>query len=213
MTRRGSKPDAGKRYDRDYFDRWYRDRRHRVRDLGELRRKAALAVAAAEHVLRRPLRNAIDVGCGEARWRAELLRIRPRLRYLGVESSDYALERYGRSRNIRHGSFGELSLLGTHPFDLAICTDVLHYLSDDEIDRGLPAFVALVRGAAYIDAAVREDDPEGDLAGWHNRPAAWYRKRLRGAGLVECGLGVWAPEAARLWLTELDRAGEHGTNA
>jgi SAM-dependent methyltransferase len=195
-----------KSYDRDYFDRWYRDRDHRVRDRGELRRKAALAVAAAEHVLRRPARSALDVGCGEARWRAELLRIRPRLRYLGVESSDYALHRYGRSRDIRRGSFGELSELGDRRFDLVICTDVMHYLSDAEVDRGLPAFAALVGGAAYVDAAVREDEPEGDLVGWHDRPAAWYRERLRAAGLVECGLGVWAPEAAKLWLTELDRA-------
>jgi SAM-dependent methyltransferase len=213
VSRPAKRDASGKRYDRAYFDRWYRDGRHRVRDRAELRRKAALAVAAAEHVLRRPLRDALDVGCGEARWRAELLRVRPRLRYLGVESSDYALERYGRSRNIRHGSFGELASLGGRPYDLVICTDVLHYLSNDEIDRGLPAFVALVRGAAYIDAAVREDDPEGDLTGWHDRPAAWYRERLRSAGLVECGLGVWAPEAAKLWLTELDRAGEPGTGA
>ncbi|MBI2214654.1 MAG: class I SAM-dependent methyltransferase [Acidobacteria bacterium] len=205
MKQRGSTAEACKQYDRDYFDRWYRDEDHRVRDRAELRRKAALAVAAADHVLRRPVRTALDVGCGEARWRGELLRIRPRLRYLGLESSDYAIKRYGASRNVQRGSFGDLATLGDRRFDLLICTDVLHYLSATEIDRGLPAFVALVGGAAYIDAAVREDDPEGDLEGWHDRPAAWYRARLRRAGLVECGLGVWAPEAARLWLTELEQ--------
>ncbi|MGK2858846.1 MAG: methyltransferase [Thermoanaerobaculia bacterium] len=200
---------AGKRYDRRYFDRWYRDRAHRVRDGAELRRKAALAVAAAEHVLRRTARNALDIGCGEARWRAELLRIRPRLRYTGLESSDYAIERYGKSRNLRRGTFGDLADLGSAArFDLVICTDVLHYVTDEEIDRGLPSFAALIRGVAYVDAAVREDEPEGDLDGWHDRPASWYRKRLRRAGLIECGLGIWAPEEARLWLTELDRAGD-----
>lgn len=206
MTSAPRKTAGGKSYDRDYFDRWYRDRRHRVRDRGELRRKAALAVAAAELVLRRPIRNALDVGCGEARWRTELLRIRPRLRYLGVDSSDYAIERYGTSRNIVRGAFGDLSMLGERLFDLVICTDVLHYLPDSELDRGLPSFAAFVGGAAYVDAAVREDEPEGDLHGWHDRPAVWYRKRLRGAGLIECGLGVWAPEAATLWLTELEQA-------
>lgn len=207
MKRDSRNDGPEKRYDRDYFDRWYRNRKHRVRDRGELRRKAALAVAAAEHVLRRSVRNAIDVGCGEARWRAELLRIRPRLRYLGVDSSDYALERYGKSRNVVHGSFTDLETHSARRFDLVICTDVLHYLGDREIERGLPAFVSLVGGVAYIDVAVREDNPEGDLDGWHDRPAAWYRTRLRRAGLVECGLGIWAPEAARLWLTELDQAG------
>lgn len=210
MKRTPAKGPGDKRYDRDYFDRWYRDRKHRVRDRGELRRKASLAVAAAEHVLRRGVRSALDVGCGEARWRAELLSIRPAIRYLGVESSDYALARFGRSRNIRHGSFGTLCTLGDRRFDLVICTDVLHYLTDAEIDQGLPAFVALVGGVAYIDAAVREDEPEGDLDGWHDRPASWYRKRLGAAGLVECGLGVWAPEVAKLWLTELDRADAKG---
>ncbi len=207
MTRRGRSASAPKSYGRDYFDRWYRHRIHRVRDRAELRRKAALAVAGAELVLRRPVRNALDVGCGEARWRGELLRLRPRLRYTGLESSDYAIERFGKSRSITRGSFGDLDGLGDAArFDLIICADVLHYLPTREIDRGLPAFAALIRGVAYVDAAVREDEPEGDLDGWHDRPAAWYRRRLRRAGLIECGLGIWAPEAARLWLTELDRA-------
>jgi len=208
MTRRARDTGTVKSYDRDYFDRWYRHRAHRVRDRAELRRKAALAVTAAELVLRRTVRNALDVGCGEARWRGELLRIRPRLRYTGLESSEYALERFGASRNVTRGSFGSLGELGEGVrFDLVICTDVLHYLTDREIDRGLPAFAALIRGVAYVDAAVREDDPEGDLDGWHDRPASWYRRRLERAGLIECGLGIWAPEAARLCLTELDRAG------
>lgn len=207
MKRKPSGVARAKSYDRQYFDRWYRDRAHRVRDGAELRRKAALAVAAAEHVLGRSVRNALDIGCGEARWRGELLRVRPGLRYKGLESSAYAIERFGRSRNVARGSFGELAELGgSARFDLVICTDVLHYLTDAEIDRGLPAFVSLVRGVAYVDAAVREDDPEGDLDGWHDRPASWYRRRLRRAGLIECGLGIWAPEEARLWLTELDRA-------
>ena len=207
MTGKTGSTKGPKSYDRGYFDRWYRDRAQRVRDGAELRRKAALAVAGAEHVLGRSVRNALDIGCGEARWRGELLRVRPRLRYRGLESSDYAIERFGKSRNVSRGSFGELAGLGADTrFDLVICTDVLHYLTDAEIDRGLPAFASLVRGVAYVDAAVREDDPEGALDGWHDRPASWYRRRLRRSGLIECGLGIWAPEEARLWLTELDQA-------
>ena len=61
-----------KTYDRAYFDKWYRDPRHSVASLGELKRKIAMVVAQAEYYLGRPIRNVLDVGCGEATWRAPL---------------------------------------------------------------------------------------------------------------------------------------------
>ena len=53
-----------KRYDRAYFDHWYRGR-NRVSSRDEVRRKVALAVAACEYFIRHPLRSVLDVGCGE----------------------------------------------------------------------------------------------------------------------------------------------------
>ena len=50
-------------YDRDYFDRWYRERP--VLSRQRLARKVALAVATAEYHLERPIRSVLDVGCGE----------------------------------------------------------------------------------------------------------------------------------------------------
>ena len=44
-------------YDKAYFDKWYRDGRHRVISSGVLARKAALAVGLAEYYLGRPIRN------------------------------------------------------------------------------------------------------------------------------------------------------------
>ena len=61
-----------KTYDRDYFDKWYRDPRHAVGSPTELRRKVALAVAQAGYYLGRPGRNGLDVGCGEG-WLARAL--------------------------------------------------------------------------------------------------------------------------------------------
>ena len=52
-----------KRYDRAYFDHWYRG--ERVRPRAELERRVRLALAAAEYALGRPVRRALDVGCGE----------------------------------------------------------------------------------------------------------------------------------------------------
>jgi len=46
----------------------------------------------------------------------------------------------------------------------------------------------LLGGAAYIEAYAREDDMEGDMDGWHFRPASVLRREFRQAGLTHCGL-------------------------
>lgn len=175
-----------KRYDRRYFDTWYRKRNiHRP---AVLRRKTALAVAMAEYHLGRPLRSVLDVGCGEGAWRAPLLRMRPNLHYLGLDSSHYAIERYGRSRNLRPGAFGDLA--GQRfdvRFDLLVCSDVLHYLDDDEIERGLSGFADLCHGMAFIEVYCAEDDIEGDMREFRQRPAPWYQRAFAKAGLAACG--------------------------
>jgi SAM-dependent methyltransferase len=180
-----------KAYDRAYFDRWYRDPRTGIADPAGLRRRVAHVVATAEILLGRPVRNALDVGCGEARWRAPLRALRPGLEYRGLETSAYALERFGRSRDVGHGSFGELARLRDERFDIIICADVLHYLAPREIDAGLAALPSLLEGIAFLDVTVREDRPGGDLEGWISRPAAWYIRRFEAAGLTNCGMMCW----------------------
>ena len=61
-----------KRYDRAYFDRWYRH--GGIGGARRLARKVALAVATAEYHLERPVRTVLDIGCGEGPWRAPLLK-------------------------------------------------------------------------------------------------------------------------------------------
>jgi SAM-dependent methyltransferase len=118
----------GKTYDRRYFDRWYRTDDTRIGRGALLRCKVALAVAMAEHYLGRPLRCVLDVGCGEGAWRAPLLGLRPKLDYLGVDSSEYAVARFGASRNLRLARFGQLEHLRFGPpADLLVCADMLHY--------------------------------------------------------------------------------------
>src|SRR5215212_1477143 len=115
-----------KRYDRAYFDRWYRHPRHRVSSPAVLRRKVAMVVAIAEYQLGRPVRSVLDVGCGEAPWRGALRRVRPHVHYVGVDASPYVVARYGRSRNIRRGTFGGLdAVVLDEPFDLIVCADVM----------------------------------------------------------------------------------------
>lgn len=178
-----------KSYDSAYFNRWYRDPRTRVTSDRVLERKVHLALSAAEYMLGRRVRTVLDIGCGEARWFVALRRVRPGLVYTGVESSEYAVETFGASRNIRRGSFGTLRALKLRgPFDLIVCADVLQYVSKEDLGPGLRQIRRLLGGVAYIEAYAREDDMVGDMDGWIYRSAATYRREFRAAGLTHCGL-------------------------
>jgi SAM-dependent methyltransferase len=187
-------------YDRSYFDRWYRRAGSRIETPAALRRRVAMVLAIAERFLERPVRSALDVGCGEGRWRGELLRLRPRLRYQGVEPSAYAVERFGRRRNILQGGFAELERLDLGgPFDLVICADVLHYLEDDELAAGLPAVVRLTRGLAYLETLTAAEEVEGDHRALRLRPPSYYWKLFSSVGLAGVGCHAWlAPALADL---------------
>ena len=87
-----------KTYDQKYFERWYRDPVHSVVQRDVLGRRVQLAVSVAEYLLERPLRSVLDAGCGEAPWRALLRHARPSVRYVGVDSSEYAIGRFGKER-------------------------------------------------------------------------------------------------------------------
>jgi SAM-dependent methyltransferase len=195
-----------KRYDAAYYRRWYADAG--VADPGWLARRAALAVALAEFVLGRRIRTALDVGAGTGRWGAALRRLRPAIRYAGVEASAWAVRRHGRRRGLVPGRFGELGTLGLGgPFDLVVCSDVLHYLGAAELRAGLPALAALTGGAAWLETYVRGDPVDGDLAGWHARPAGFYRRAFTRAGYRQLAPHAWVPAARFAELTALERLG------
>jgi SAM-dependent methyltransferase len=194
-----------KRYDRAYFDRWYRGRA-RIGPEPDVRRKVSIALAATEYVLRRTARNAIDIGCGEAPWFTHLAALRPKIRYAGFDPSDYAVREFGASRNVRRGSFGDLGALNIRErFDLVVCADVLHYLDEHEMRRGLPVMVKLMRGAAYVEVLTREDDVVGDTAGFFRRPASWYREQLANAGLTQIAPYLWIGRKLASNLAALER--------
>lgn len=190
---------ADKRYDRAYFDKWYRDPKWRVASRGDTRRKATLAVAMAEYYLERPITNVLDVGCGEAPWRAELRRLRPDIEYLGLDASDYVVNRYGRARDIRKASFGQLGELRfPRRFDLIVCSDVLHYIPAIEVRRGLAGFDELLAGVAFLSVFTRSDRTVGDNVHYYARSPAWYRHAFAATGLIPCGSHVWvSPRVAR----------------
>jgi hypothetical protein len=117
-----------------------------------------------------------------------LQRLRRGVRYIGVESSEYALERFGKTRNIRRGTLGGLADMRLpHNIDLIVCADVLQYAETPEVERGLRAIRRRLGGVAYIEAFATEDSMEGDQLDWHERSAAEYRGLFRHAGLTQCG--------------------------
>ena len=183
-----------KRYDRRYFDKWYRS--GGIGGRQRLARKVALAVAIAEYHLERPIRSVLDIGCGEGAWRAPLLKLRPKASYLGFDSSDYAIARYGRSRNLHLASFGDFEFLRPcAPVDLLVCSDVLHYLPTRELDRGLPGLAELCGGVAFLELFTSADETEGDDVGFVGRPPKFYRQRFEAAGFRFAGSHCWLSPA------------------
>lgn len=177
-----------KTYDRAYFDRWYRRAGHAIGAPAALRRKVAMAVALAEYYLGHPLRNVLDVGCGEAPWRAPLRALRPGVIYRGLDASQYVVARYGRSRQIGLARFGDLAQLRLETrFDLIICSDVLHYLRPAEIRAGLPGIADMLDGLAFLEVFTRDDEVIGDKHGFVARAPAWYLHEFAAVGLQPCG--------------------------
>jgi len=190
-----------KHYDHAYFERWYRDsplQDSAIGGVARLARKAALAVATAEYHLERPIRSVLDIGCGEGAWRAPLLKLRPKLRYLGFDSSEYAIQRFGPRRNLHYARFGDFERLRPcPPADLVICSDVLHYLDTRELDRGLPGLAELCGGIAFLETFTREDGVEGDTHGFKRRPAKFYRQRFEAIGFAQLGSHLWLAPTLR----------------
>jgi SAM-dependent methyltransferase len=153
-----------------------------------LQRKVALAVASAEYYLGRRIGNVLDVGCGEGVWRTALRALRPKIDYLGLDSSEYAVARYGKSRNIRLATFGQLGELRfDKAFDLIVCSDVLHYVPTAELKGGLRGIVEMLDGVAFLELFTSRDAPDGDKHGFIARTPGWYRSAFAQAGLIACG--------------------------
>lgn len=196
-----------KHYDRAYFDKWYRDPAHAVGSAAELKRKVAMVVAQAEYYLGRPIRNVLDVGCGEGVWRAPLRALRPGIHYRGLDASEYVVERYGRSRNIGLATFGQLGQLRfDHRFDLIVCSDVLHYLKPTEIRAGLLGIGEMLEGIAFLELFTSRDDVDGDHVGFYKRSPAWYLKAFREVGLLSCGSHCYLGPRLDRHIAALERA-------
>jgi len=196
-----------KTYDGDYFEKWYRHPRYRVGSQAELKRKVAMVVALGEYYLGRPVQNVLDVGCGEGIWRAPLRALRPSIEYRGLDASEYAVARYGRSRNIGLARFGQLAELRfDQRFDLIVCTDVMHYIKAGELRAGIGGIADMLDGVAFLEVFTRNDAVSGDRAGYIARTPAWYLREFGKVGLLPCGSHCYLGARLMKSIAALERA-------
>jgi SAM-dependent methyltransferase len=193
MASMGTTEAAGRRYDKHYFDHWYR--RQGFGSRARLARKVEYAVSAAEYLLERPIRNVLDVGCGEGSWSKAIGDRRPKATYLGVDPSEYAVARYGARRNLRLGGLADLGGMGLAehaPFDLVVCVDVIAYAPADDVRAGLRSIATLLGGVALVEVFTAVDEFEGDTVGYHARSPSVYRRWFAEVGLARIGPHLYA---------------------
>jgi SAM-dependent methyltransferase len=149
----------------------------------------------------------LDVGCGEGVWRAPLRALRPDVHYRGLDASEYAVQRYGRSRNIGLARFGQLAELRFDTrFDLIVCTDVLHYLRPAELRAGLVGIGEMLEGVAFLEVFTNRDDPDGDHQDLYLRSPSWYLQAFREVGLLPCGSQCYLGPRLERHIAALERA-------
>ena len=187
---------AQRHYDQRYFDKWYRNPRYRVKSAHELTRQAAFVLSAAEHMLGRTVRTVLDVGCGEGNWLAPLRRLRPRIQYTGVDTSEYVVSRFGTKRDIRLGSIDTLDRMRLRKdYDLILCVGMLNYVPPAQLAAGLSHVYDRAGGLVYLELFTSADRGVfGDTLGTRLRSPAWYRARIREARFVSVGMHCFVPD-------------------
>lgn len=197
-----------RRFDRAYYDRYYRDPATRVTDRTAVKKVARL-VAAWTDYLELPVRTILDIGCGVGHWRAAARECWPRARWYGVEFSEYLCRKHGWT----HGSIAEFApaeQLGCATFDLVVCQGVLQYVDDRDAQRAMRNLAQWTDGALYFEALTQQDwerhcdrtRTDGDV---HLRRGAWYRRRLA-RDFQTCGGGVFVNRRAGCILFEFEGA-------
>ncbi len=193
---------SARKFDRAYYDRFYRDPRTRVGTRRAFARLGRFVGAYLRH-LEIEVSTVLDLGCGVGHWREAARRAFPRATYTGVEVSAYLCREYGWER-------GSVVDWAGDPADLVVCHGVLQYLDARDARRALRNLARLTEGALYLEVLTREDWDEnvdrrvtdGEV---FLRPAEFYRRELR-KHFVACGGGLFVPRDSGTVLFELEKA-------
>lgn len=197
-----------KRFDRSYFDKWYRSSTHKIGTRADLARQVHLAVSAAEYMLTRPIRSVLDVGAGEGRWQPLVRELRPSAKYVGVDPSEYAIKRFGKRRNLYLGTIDDLeTLFPDQTFDLVVCCSVLNYLPREQFIHALHQLAQRTHGVAFLEIFSKEDEVEGDTNEWYTETAAENRRLLKRAGFIPCGMHCYITKQSEIVTAALELGG------
>lgn len=187
------------RFNAVYYRRFYGRRpvhtRRHIAHLGE-------GVISLASWWRIPVRSVLDVGAGKGYWRSWLSERHPRVKYHGIDTSEYACRRY-------HHAFADIATWQPRrKYDLVVCQSVLQYLNDADATKAIRTLAVACRGLLLFDVptiADREtviDRSSTDLdVCW--RTGNWYRKRLR-VGFTEIGGGLWLSRECNAAFYELE---------
>jgi SAM-dependent methyltransferase len=192
---------AERRFNADYYDRWYDDADTRA----YIASKAARFVLSYVDHMDARVSTVLDLGCGLGHWKHALLQQARNIRYTGVEFSSYLCSKFGWERgDVRTYSPGR-------NFDLVVCQGVLQYLSDEDCERAIDNLGALSKRFMYLEVLTAADArevcaPEGTDFDVFVRQANWYARRLE-RDFVNLGGGLYAKPGMRQHFYELWRTG------
>lgn len=179
-------------FGREYFARYYERRGTRVATADDGRKLCRFIHAYAEF-LGWPVRSILDVGAGTGRFMRPLRELWPKVRYTGIDISEYACRTYGWQRK-------SILDLDRGRYDLVLCHDVLQYLDRDDARSGIERLAQRCRGLLYFAAMTCEDwqrnvdrsRSDGDV---YLRSTRWYRRELA-RYFRDLGGGVFAQREA-----------------
>jgi 2-polyprenyl-3-methyl-5-hydroxy-6-metoxy-1,4-benzoquinol methylase len=189
------------RFDAAYYRRYYGCRPVHTRQRIALLAEGVFSFAAWWRI---PIRSVLEVGAGKGYWRDWLESANPRVRYHGIDASEYACRRY-------HHEQADLAMWqASRSYDLVVCQSVLQYLDDSSATKAIETLADACRGLLFFDVPTIADrdnviDPSSTDLDVHWRTGAWYRKRLS-VGFTEIGAGLWLSNRSTAVFWDLERA-------
>jgi len=189
------------RFDAAYYRRFYGRRPvHNRRQVAHL----AEGVVSFASWWRIPIRSVLDVGAGKGYWRDGLAATRSRVKYHGIDASQYACNRFGHQ-------LADIAVWRPRrKYDLVVCQSVLQYLDDRDAAKAIGVLGMACQGLLVFDAPTIADrdtviDQSNTDLDVYWRTGNWYRKRLTTV-FMEIGAGIWLSRECAAALFELERA-------
>ena len=188
-------------FDKNYYDKFYRDRATRVVTRKGVNALARFVCGYLKH-LGLPVERVLDVGCGLGYWKSALRKEFPNAEYHGVEISEYLCRKHGWT----HASIVDFT--ASEPYDLVICQGVLQYLDATEARAALRNLGRLCGKALYLETLTAKDweencDQSVTDGSTYLREGAWYRREID-RRFTSLGGGVFLAKTARAVFYELE---------